>query len=371
MWPARPAAPTTTGRLSTSDLLGQVRIALDLMGGESAPEAIVDGALCAALEQPGLHIVLVGSAEVAARLVGDRPGSDRVSYVEATETIGMEEDPIRAVRAKRHSSVRVAATLVRTGAADAFVSAGSTGATVAAGLFTLGRVRGMARAGLAVVVPAAAGPVILLDAGASPVASPDVMCQFAQAGSAYARIRLGSKAPLVGLLSIGAEAGKGDALRKRSYDALSRLAGISFVGNVEGGDVAAGGRADVVVTDGFTGNVLLKGMEGAVAMATAALASAIGFDPALQVAAGLLRPAFDAAAASIDPEQHGGGLLLGVNGVVVVAHGATTPRALAASVAVAADAVRAEVVSAVTAAMTSSLRAHMVAGLAARVGQRT
>ena len=340
------------------------------MGGDSAPEAVVDGALCAALEHPGLRIVLVGPPDEAARLLAGRAGSDLVGSVVADETIRMDEDPVPAVRAKRRSSVRVAASLVRSGEVDAFVSAGSTGATVAAALFTLGRVPGMARAGLAVVVPAASAPVILLDAGASPDASVDVLWQLALAGSAYARIRLGLENPRVGLLSIGAEAGKGDELRKQAYDALSRLAGIDFVGNVEGGDVAAGGRADVVVTDGFTGNVLLKGMEGAVAMATAALASAIGSDPALREAAALLRPAFDQAADSIDPEQHGGALLLGVNGVVVVAHGATTPRALAASIAVAADAVRSDVVARVTAAMDQSVANRTAAGIAARVGER-
>jgi glycerol-3-phosphate acyltransferase PlsX len=314
--------------------------------------------------------VLVGNPDVAARLLHGRPGADLVESVGADETIRMDEDPVRAVRAKRTSSVRVAASLVRSGEADGFVSAGSTGATVAAALFTLGRVPGMVRAGLAVVVPAASAPVVLLDAGASPDAGVDVLWQLALAGSAYAQIRLGVATPRVGLLSIGAEAGKGDELRKQAYDALSRLAGITFVGNVEGGDVAAGGRADVVVTDGFTGNVLLKGMEGAVAMATAALASAIGSDPALQEAAALLRPAFDQAADSIDPEQQGGALLLGVNGVVVVAHGATTPRALAASIAVAADAVRSDVVARVTATMDQSVANRTSAGYAARVGER-
>jgi hypothetical protein len=148
----------------------------------------------------------------------------------------------------------------------------------------------MARIALAVVVPAADAPVILLDAGASPEVTVEGLTQHAVAGSAYARVRLGLDAPRVGLLSIGEEAGKGDDVRKRAYEELSRLDDIDFVGNVEGGDVATGGRADVVVTDGFTGNVLLKGMEGAIAMATAALASAIGADPALRQAATLAAP---------------------------------------------------------------------------------
>ncbi len=332
-----------------------VRVALDMMGGDSAPEAIVDGALCAVHEQPGLRITLVGPVDVAERLLAGRPGGEWIERVAASEAIGMDEHGVRAVRAKSASSVAVAARLVRDGQADAMVSAGSTGAAVAAALFGLGRIPGMSRAALAVVVPAGAGPVVLLDAGASTDASADMLWQLATVGSEYARIRLGIDHPRVGLLSIGEEARKGDDLRKQAFNVLSRAEGLTFVGNVEGGDVATGGRADVVVTDGFTGNVLLKGMEGAVAMATAALASAIGADPALQQAAELLRPAFDEAAASIDPEQHGGALLLGVYGVVVVAHGASTPRALASSIEVAADAVRGSVVSAITRAMEGAV----------------
>lgn len=343
-----------------------VRIALDVMGGDFAPEAIVDGALCAARHDPAARIVLVGKPDVAARLLTGA-AADLVDFVDAADAIAMDEEPVAAVRSKRHASVRVAASLVRSGEADAFVSAGSTGATVAAALFALGRVPGMSRAGLTVVVPAAYGPVVLLDAGASPDASVDSLRQLAVAGSAYAAARFGLDSPRVGLLSIGTEAGKGDELRKRAYDALSRSPGINFAGNVEGGDVAAGGRADVVVTDGFTGNVLLKGMEGAVAMATASLASAIGTDPALRQAASVLRAAFDEAAASLDPTQHGGGLLLGVNGVVVVAHGSSTERAVAASVAVAADAVRGDVVSHVTRAIDDAGQRAAAAAAVARV----
>lgn len=347
-----------------------VRIALDMMGGDSAPEAIVDGALRAAAAHPGLRIVLVGPPEVAERLLGERPGSALLECVAAAECVSMDEDPVRGVRSKRFSSVQVAASLVRSGDVDAFVSAGSTGATVAAALFNLGRVPGMTRAGLAIVVPATAAPVVLLDAGANPDASVEIIRHFALAGAAYARIRLGLANPRVGLLSIGVEAGKGDGLRKRAYDALSRLDAIDFVGNVEGGDVAAGGRADVVVTDGFTGNVLLKGMEGAVAAAAASITRAIGADPTLQDLEARLRPAFEHATAGIDPHQHGGGLLLGVNGVVVIAHGATTPGALEASIEVAADAVRSGAVGAVTAALRSCVDDHPVpAGFPVRVGE--
>jgi glycerol-3-phosphate acyltransferase PlsX len=340
--------------LSTSEPTRRIRVALDMMGGDSAPETIVDGALCAARELADVTVVLVGPPEVADRLRAGYAGAELLDVAPASETIGMGEDPVQAVRSKRFASVRVAARLVHDGSADAFVSAGSTGASVAAALLTLGRLPGMSRAALAVVVPAAESPVVLLDAGASPDADVEVLAQLAVAGSAYASIRLGIAMPRVGLLSIGEEAGKGDRLRKRAYDVLAKLPDIDFVGNVEGGDVTGGGRADVVVTDGFTGNVLLKGMEGAVAMATAALGSAIGADPDLRHAAELLAPAFEQAAASIDPDQHGGALLVGVKGVVVVAHGSSSARSIASSVAVAADAVRSGVVEAVSKATARS-----------------
>ncbi|MEO6713781.1 MAG: phosphate acyltransferase PlsX [Mycobacteriales bacterium] len=326
-----------------------MRIALDIMGGDFAPEGIVDGALRAARQDPAVRIVLVGRSDVAARL---RSGADTdlVDFVDAGEQIGMDEEPVLAVRSKRHASVRVAASLVRSGEADGFVSAGSTGATVAAALLALGRIPGMSRAGLAVVVPAATGPVILLDAGASPDASVDALRQLAVAGSAYATIRLGLPAPRVGLLAIGEEPGKGDELRKRAYDVLAGQDGIHFVGNVEGCDVATGGRAEVIVTDGFTGNVLLKGMEGAVVLATAHFA-AVADDPRVNDVDGILRGALAEAANSLDPGRRGGGVLLGVNGVVVVTHGATSAEAIAASIADAADAVRSDVVAGLTAAM--------------------
>jgi glycerol-3-phosphate acyltransferase PlsX len=204
----------------------------------------------------------------------------------------------------------VAARLVRDGDADATVSAGSTGAALAAALFTLGRLPGVTRPALAVVVPARNGPVVLLDAGANPDAGADLLTQFALSGAAYATTALGLERPRVGLLSNGAEPGKGDALRKQAYDLIAALP-VDFAGNVEGHDIALGGRADVVVTDGFTGNVALKAIEGALALAGA--------------------PAAD---------REGGALLLGVDGVAVVGHGASSPRAVAACVGMAADAVR-------------------------------
>ena len=274
-----------------------VRVALDLMGGDAAPDAVVDGALLVSDERPDVQVVLVGPEEVAADRLSARGAAGRFEIVPASESVGMAEDPARAVRAKRDSTVRVAARLVRDGAADATVSAGSSGAALAAALFTLGRLPGVTRPAIAVVIPAPNGRVVLLDAGANPDAGPDLLAQFALTGAAYAAA-LGVESPRVGLLNIGHEPGKGDDLRRQAYDLIAALP-VTFAGNVEGHDVALGGTADVVVTDGFTGNVLLKGIEGAIRMHA---------DPA------------------VEPDDHGGAVLLGVKGVAVVGHGAASPR---------------------------------------------
>jgi glycerol-3-phosphate acyltransferase PlsX len=307
---------------------GPVRVALDLLGGDDAPGVVVAGALLVADERPDVEVVLVGPPDVAAGALAERGAAGRLEVVAASQVIGMAEDPARAVRAKRDATVRVAARLVRDGEADATVSIGSTGAAMAAGLFTLGRVHGVTRPALALVLPAVAGSVVLLDVGATVECTPDLLAQFALAGAAYATVRLGLAAPRVGLLSVGAEPGKGDPLRKAAYDVLSSLP-IRFVGNVEGGDVPLGGRADVVVADGFSGNVLLKGVEGAYAMCRAALHDALG--PAAVPALAALDP--------LHPERLGGAMLLGVNGVSVVGHGGASARAVASSVELAAQAV--------------------------------
>jgi len=323
------------------------RVALDLLGGDSAPESVVDGALLVLDETPDVELVLVGPVEVAHRLLATRrPGwadSGRLRMVPAHQVVTMQEDPVRAVRAKRDATVRVAARLVRDHGhregADALVSVGSTGATLAAAVFTLGRLRGMLRPPLAAVVPAKAGPLIFLDAGATTEATPNLLVQFALSGAAFAQVRLGLARPRVGLLSNGEEAGKGDGLRKATFDALAALP-VDFIGNVEGGDVPSGGRADVVVTDGFTGNVLLKGLEGAASMLTQVVHQACTDTPQRREETRTLLPALLAATDYMTPDALGGAVLLGVNGVVVIGHGASSARAVASCVAVAVQAVR-------------------------------
>jgi phosphate acyltransferase len=332
------------------------RVALDLLGGDSAPDAVVDGALLVIDETTDVEVALVGPVDVAsARLDDRRPGwrdEPRLSLVAASQVVEMGEDPVRAVRAKRDATVRVCARLVKAGtagdaaegpavdAADAMVSLGSTGATLAAAVFTLTRLPGVKRPPLAAVVPASQGPVVFLDAGATVERTPELLRSFALVGAAFAAVRLGLDAPRIGLLTVGEEAGKGDAVRKDVHEQLTALFADlpgEFVGNVEGRDVPTGGRADVVVTDGFTGNVLVKGLEAAAVTVTAAVRehlAARGDVPqdALDDVAG--------ATAHMSPELMGGAVLLGVRGVVVVGHGASTARGVASCVRAAADAAR-------------------------------
>ena len=309
-------------------------VALDLLGGDGAPEIVADAvALLLSGESPGEpvpELIVVGPPELARDMMTVRGvAHERVEVVAAGRAVGMDEDPLGVIRAHEDVSVTVAARLVARGRADAWVSVGHTGAAVAAAVLELGRLAGMSRPALAVVVPALAGPVVLLDVGAAPDATPDLLRQFAVAGCAYAE-SLGICDPGVGLLTIGGEAGKGDRLRRSGHELLEEVLpprGVRYVGSVEGHDVALGRRAQVVVTDGFTGNVLLKGLEGAVQWSAARIGQAYpDASPAWQVVVDTATSDF------------AGGMLLGVDGVTVVGHGAGTAEEIGACVRLAARA---------------------------------
>ena len=341
-----------------------VRVAVDLLGGDGAPEVVVDAALRALDADPALSIVLVGPPDAARDLLaargvplpeaghGHAMSGHRVQTAAAATVVGMDDDPLRAVRARRDLTVRVCYDLVASGRADATVSAGHSGAAVVAASFVLGRLRGITRPALAVVLPALAGPVVLLDAGAGTTATPDLLAQHALLGAAYAEA-LGTTDPRVGLLTIGSEPGKGDAVRAEA-DALLAELPVRYAGPVEGHDVALGGAADVVVTDGFTGNVALKAVEGTLAWAVEAFGRAYG-DPG---------PA-RAALREVAHGRYAGGMLLGVDGVSVVGHGASTAASLAAAVELASTAVRRDLVAR-TGALVEGLvaRRRAAAGLA-------
>jgi phosphate acyltransferase len=338
----------------------RVRVAVDLLGGDGAPDVVVDGALLATAERADVDVVLVGPSDLAARLITDRDAaalleSGRLDVVPASDVVGMAEDPVRAVRAKRDATVRVAARLVRDAGADAAVSVGSTGAALVAAVFTLGRLPGVTRPALAVAVPAAAGPVVLVDVGANTDCTPDLLAQFALAGVAYAQAAAGVSSPRVGLLSNGTEAGKGDQLRRDAFELLSTLP-VDFRGFVESGAITSGADVDVVVTDGFSGNVLLKGIEGMHHLLRDLVAAQV---PAQQSVLDVMD--------GLSPERHGGAVVLGVPGTVVIGHGASDPRAVASCIRLAAHAVRERLVPRVTEAMAQLAAQRREAGLSTAV----
>lgn len=293
------------------------RIALDAMGGDHAPGEVVAGALDSELD-----VVLVGDRPVLEPLAGGLP------IVHAAEVIDMGDDPARALREKRGSSIAVAAKLVADGEADGLVAAGSTGATMAAAALIIGRMEGVLRPAIATVVPAGEKGKIVLDVGANPNVKMENLVQFAVMGSALAETRLGIAAPTVGLLNIGEEPGKGRDLDREAYEALEK-APINFIGNVEGHDIV-GDRPDVIVSDGFTGNVALKTSEGTSRFVMDAIKRELGAvlieHPEL---AGILAPRLERLRARLHPESYGGASLLGVKGVVTIAHGSSSRTAIA------------------------------------------
>lgn len=314
-------------------------IAVDAMGGDNAPEAIVDGAQQAAadLEVP---ILLVGQPDVLEPLRGDLP------VLPASEVIAMEADPASSVRNLKDSSLVRAAEAVKAGKASAMVSAGNTGATMASALLKMGRIKGVARPAIATPIPVPGStPTIMLDAGANAECQPQWLLQFAQMGAVFAEQRYGMSDPRVGLLSIGEEPSKGTSLVKETHELLASdtalaKSGGHFVGNVEGRDLMAT-TVDVVVTDGFTGNVALKALEGGMRALVRGVVDALSVSEIADQAMDTLSPL----AASVDPDTHGGAMLLGVRGVCIISHGSSSATAMVNAIGVARDMVSAEVVS--------------------------
>lgn len=304
------------------------------MGGDNAPAALVDGAIEAGRE--GVEIVLVGDRSVLTQELARRRAVVRIAH--ASQVIGMGDDPARALREKPDSSVAVAARLVKSGEAAGFVSAGSTGAALAASAILIGRSAGISRPSIASIWPTPPTPTVVLDCGANPDVKPKHILQFAVMGAVAAEIFLGIARPRIGLLSNGEEKGKGRDLERAAFDLLSR-SDLEFVGNVEGRDVGAD-RADVMVTDGFTGNVFLKAVEGTARMVAALTAEAVShLDPA---ARGAVAPALHEVRTRLDPETYGGGHLLGIAGVVVIAHGSSSARSVANALRMARDGAEAD-----------------------------
>ena len=295
-----------------------MRIAVDALGGDNAPREIIAGALSAAEGLPRDELLLVGKPDSIESEVGpDLPAN--ISVRPSGQGVGMEEEPSAALRAHPDASVAVAAEMVRDGEADALFSAGNTGATVAASLLRIGRLEGCRRPAIATVLPFPS-PVLLLDAGATVSCRPQDLLNFAILGGVFAKSYFGLNGEArVGLINVGEEPGKGNELAKEAYRLMDE-SGIRFVGNVEGRDIASG-AADVLVTDGFTGNIVLKTAEGVAGEILGMVRSAMTGDVLSRLAAGILRPRLIEVRDTVDPEEYGGSFLLGVRGSVVIGHG--------------------------------------------------
>ncbi len=314
---------------------GGVTVALDGFGAEQGFEVLVAAARMAAAD--GIRLRVFGPSGL------DLDGVAGVELVPTSEWIDNDEDPVPAVRAKKEASIVRAARDVAEGRADALVSAGSTGATMAAATFGLRRLRGVQRPALAVRLPVPGKPVLFLDVGANVEVRAQHLVQFAFLGAAFSAAVLGVERPRVGLLSVGEEAGKGREEVSAAHALLTGAGGIEFVGNVEGGDLPAA-RADVVVTDGFTGNVSLKLMEGTAKAVSAAIRDAARSSPVAALGGLLMRPALGGLRSELHPDTTGGAILLGLRGIAVVGHGSAGAEGIANAIRLAARCVEVDAV---------------------------
>ena len=318
-------------------------VALDAMGGDRGAEVNVEGAVAAAGEF-GAHVLLVGDEQVVKRELA-RHAQPRlpIEIRHAPEAVEMAESPAAALRRKKQSSIRIGMDLVKHGDADAFVSAGNTGAVMATALVVLGALPGVERPAIAVRVPTLTGQAVLLDAGANVDSKARHLLQFAIMGNVYTRDLLGRPRPRVGLLSIGEEESKGNELTREAFKALEEEPSLHFIGNVEGRDVFSG-AADVVVCDGFIGNVALKISEGIVEAMFHLLQEELRKDLRGRAGSLLLVPSFRRFKRRIDSSETGGAPLLGVNGVCIISHGRSTAKAIKNAVRVAGDCVSTKVI---------------------------
>ncbi|MCP4683596.1 MAG: phosphate acyltransferase PlsX [Desulfobacterales bacterium] len=310
-----------------------MRVAVDAMGGDHAPEEIVHGAVEAASEF-GVRITLVGDERAIAKELSACPSTNLVAVHHCNEVIRMDEHPIKAVRQKKDASIRVAYNLVKTGEADALVSAGNSGATVAAGIMTLGRVKSIDRPAIAGIFPSEKGPVILIDAGANVDCRPTHLFQFGVMAYAFAHSCLNMEDPKIGLLSIGEEGSKGNEQVHLTRELFEKTQ-VNFAGNIEGRDVFSG-DVNIIVCDGFVGNVVLKLAEGLAEAVIRLLKKEL--TSSLFGKAGLLlgSRSLESLRRKLDYEEYGGAPLLGINGVGIVCHGGSSARAIKNSIKLAA-----------------------------------
>ncbi len=301
----------------------QIKIAVDAMGGDYAPDAVIQGALDAMEEHDGISIIFTGKEDVIKqKLFGHTYDQGRVEIVPADEVIGFDEPPVMAIRKKKNSSIVVGLNLVKKGEADAFVSAGSTGAILVGGQFVVGRIKGIERAPLAPLIPTSKGASLLIDCGANVDARASHLVQFAKMGSIYMEHILGVKNPRVAIVNIGAEEEKGNMLVKETYPLLKECTDINFVGSIEARDIP-NGDADVIVCEAFVGNVILKLYEGLASTLLKEVKKGLMATLRSKIGALMIKPALKRTMKNFMGEDQGGAPLLGLKGLVVKAHGSS------------------------------------------------
>jgi glycerol-3-phosphate acyltransferase PlsX len=338
-------------------------VAVDTMGGDHGPAAVVAGAVAAARAE-GVGLVLVGDGPTVQELLEKHGAADEIPIAHAEDALAMHEGALASWR-KPKSSIAICCRLIRRGQAAAMVSAGTTAGVVASARLRLRGQQGVMRPAIAVTLPTRPRPTVLLDAGATVDAKPEMLAQFAALGTAYAQVAIGVELPRVGLLSIGVEPGKGSRVTRRAHELLAATEAamqMDFVGNIEGDDLLTG-RADVIVTDGFTGNVALKTMEGAVRLVVAEMRAVAMATMAGRVGAMLQRGRLREITQRLDSETYGGGVLLGLNGTVVIAHGGSNARAITSACVLARDLSAGDIVE--------RIRERVAAARTHRFGRRT
>jgi phosphate acyltransferase len=313
-----------------------MKIALDAMGGDFAPDVTVAGAI-EAVSEYDVEVILVGDRDRLNEALKDkRYPANRISIFHASEIAGMDESPVTVLRKKKDSSIRKAVELVKIGQADAAVSAGHSGVAMAMALFLLGKVPGVDRPAIAAIMPSLTGSFVLIDAGANVDCKPENLLQFAYMGNAYYKAIFDDPSPRIALLSIGEEDTKGNELTKESFKLLKGRKGLNFIGNIEGKDVFAG-RANVIVCDGFIGNIVLKTSEGLAETVLKMLKREIANVATGKIGYLMIKPAIRNFKKRTDYDEYGGAPLLGINGTCIISHGRSSARALKHAIRVAAE----------------------------------
>ncbi len=335
-----------------------MRIALDAMGGDRGSEMLIRGALAAVSDRKDLDVILLGPSDLLAKQVDEIVGTNneagkRLSVHHASQVVGMDESPVEAMRKKKSSTIMVGFDLVKKAEADAVVSAGNSGATLAAAVRKLGRLPDISRPGIASFFPTLKDPVMLMDIGANVDCRPQHLCQFAVMASSCSSLLHNVEQPRIGLLSIGEESGKGNAVVKETYELLQKSS-LNFIGNVEGGDVYKG-NVDVIVCDGFVGNISLKISEGLAEAAMKMLKKEIMKTLRAKIGYLLIRNAFTSFKKKVDYAEYGGAPLLGINGTGIICHGSSNAMAISNAIGVAADMVHNKVNDAIVQALKDNV----------------